>query len=86
MTAITNHSRRYLIAGAAFLGVAAGAYGVARYYPALGPIAGSIAPLCWKLGVVGAAISIVLGNIATIAVMIVQLQREYRRVRRPRRA
>ena len=46
----------------------------------------SIAPLCWKLGVVGAAISIVLGNIATIAVMIVQLQREYRRVRRPKRA
>ncbi len=46
----------------------------------------SIAPLCWRLGVVGAAISIVLGNIATVAVMVVQLLREYRRVRPPRPA
>src|SRR4051794_35890875 len=56
MTAITNHSRRYLIAGAAFLGVAAGAYGVARYYPALGPIAGSIAPQLYVDSVAGAEI------------------------------
>jgi O-antigen/teichoic acid export membrane protein len=46
----------------------------------------SIAPLCWQLGVVGAAISLVLGNVATVAVMIFQLQREYRRVRRPKAA
>jgi|tagenome__1003787_1003787.scaffolds.fasta_scaffold20988205_6 O-antigen/teichoic acid export membrane protein len=41
----------------------------------------SIAPLSWSWGVVGAAIALVLGNMATVAVMIVQLQREYRRVR-----
>lgn len=46
----------------------------------------SIAPLCWQLGIIGAAISIVLGNVATVAVMVVQLQREYRRVRPPRLA
>jgi O-antigen/teichoic acid export membrane protein len=46
----------------------------------------SIAPLCWKWGVDGAAIALVLGNLATVAVMIVQLQREYRRVRRPKPA
>jgi O-antigen/teichoic acid export membrane protein len=46
----------------------------------------SIAPLCWQMGVVGAAISLVLGNLATVAVMTFQLWREYRRVRRPRTA
>ena len=46
----------------------------------------SIAPLCWQMGVVGAAISLVLGNLATVAVMMFQLQREYRRVRRPKPA
>ena len=46
----------------------------------------SIAPLCWQMGVVGAAISLVLGNVATVAVMIFQLQREYRRVRPPKPA
>ena len=46
----------------------------------------SIAPLCWQMGVVGAAISLVLGNVATVAVMIFQLQREYRRVRPPKLA
>ena len=46
----------------------------------------SIAPLCWQLGVVGAAIALVLGNVATVAVMMVQLQREYRRVRPPKSA
>ena len=44
MSAITSHSRRFPIAIAAVLAVAAGVYGVATYYPALGPIAGSIAP------------------------------------------
>lgn len=46
----------------------------------------SIAPLCWGWGVVGAAIALVLGNVATVAVMMVQLQREYRRVRPPKPA
>jgi O-antigen/teichoic acid export membrane protein len=46
----------------------------------------SIAPLCWEFGVVGAAISLVLGNVATVAAMVFQLLREYRRVRRPKAA
>ena len=46
----------------------------------------AIAPLSWQLGLIGAAIALVLGNIATAAVMIVQLQREYRRVRPPKPA
>ncbi|HEY7004914.1 MAG TPA: lipopolysaccharide biosynthesis protein [Sphingomicrobium sp.] len=46
----------------------------------------SIAPLSWQMGVVGAAIALVLGNLATVAVMMVQLQREYRRVRAPKPA
>jgi len=44
----------------------------------------SIAPLSWALGVIGAAIAFVLGSLATVAVMMVQLQREYRRVRPPK--
>ena len=43
----------------------------------------SIAPLSWKMGVNGAAVAFVLGNIATTGVMVVQLLREYRRVRPP---
>jgi len=43
MTA-TSHQRRFLTAGAACLAIALGAYGVARFYPALGPIAGTITP------------------------------------------
>ena len=46
----------------------------------------SIAPLCLGWGVVGAAIALVLGNIATVALMIIQLHREYRRVRPPKTA
>jgi Na+-driven multidrug efflux pump len=42
--------------------------------------------LCLSWGVIGAAIAFVLGNIATVAVMVVQLQREYRRVRPPKAA
>jgi O-antigen/teichoic acid export membrane protein len=45
-----------------------------------------IAPLCWQWGVAGAAGALVLANIATAAVMLVQLQREYRRVRPPKPA
>jgi len=44
MGSITSHGRRYLIAVAAVFAVGAGVFGLARFYPALGPIAGSIAP------------------------------------------
>src|ERR1051326_1037467 len=44
MTATTSHNRKYLIAGAGFLVVALAAYGMARFYPALGPIAGTVTP------------------------------------------
>lgn len=40
----TSHSRRYWIAGAAFLTLAVAGYGLARFYPALGPIAGTVTP------------------------------------------
>ena len=46
----------------------------------------SIAPLSWQWGVVGAAVALVLGNIATALMMVVQLRREYRRVRPPKPA
>jgi murein L,D-transpeptidase YcbB/YkuD len=44
MTATTSQNRKYLIAGAGFLVVALGAYGLTRFYPALGPIAGTVTP------------------------------------------
>ena len=44
MSATSSHNRRHLIAGAAALAVAVGAYGLARVYPPLGPSAGSITP------------------------------------------
>jgi len=56
MAAITSHSRRYVIAGAASLLVAAGAYGLVRFYPALGPIAGTIAPQWYVDSVAGVQI------------------------------
>jgi hypothetical protein len=40
----TTHRRRFLIAATAIVGLGAGAFGLALHYPALGPIAGSIAP------------------------------------------
>ena len=43
MRAITSHSRKYWLAGAAILAVAAGAYGIGRVYPPLGPSSGAIA-------------------------------------------
>jgi O-antigen/teichoic acid export membrane protein len=46
----------------------------------------SIAPLSLSWGVVGAAMAFVLGNVTTVSVMVVQLQREYRRVRPPKPA
>jgi len=42
---------------------------------------GSIAPLSWRFGVVGAAIALVLGNAANVAAMMLQLRGEHRRVR-----
>ena len=44
MTAVTSHRRKYVIAGAACLALAAGAFAFASFSPAFGPIAGSIAP------------------------------------------
>src|SRR5436305_13193147 len=56
MTAISSHKRRFLIAGAAILAFGAGAFGLARFYPALGPIAGTIAPQMYVDSVAGAQI------------------------------
>lgn len=42
---------------------------------------GSIAPLSWRLGVIGAALSFVLGQAANVAAMMFQLRGEHRRVR-----
>jgi len=44
MTGTTANNRKYLMSGAAFILVAAGAYGLGRVYPPLGPSAGTIAP------------------------------------------
>jgi O-antigen/teichoic acid export membrane protein len=41
----------------------------------------TIAPLCWTLGVIGAAIALVLGNLVNTAAMMIQLRSEHRRVR-----
>jgi O-antigen/teichoic acid export membrane protein len=46
----------------------------------------AIAPLCWRLGVKGAAIAFVIGNVAMVATMALMLRGEHRRVRRPRPA
>jgi murein L,D-transpeptidase YcbB/YkuD len=56
MSAITSHNRRFLIAGAAFVALGAGAYAFERFYPALGPIAGAIAPQLYVDSVAGAQI------------------------------
>lgn len=56
MTAISSHNRRFLIAGAAILAVGAGAFGLAHFSPALGPIAGSVAPQLYVDSVAGAQI------------------------------
>jgi L,D-transpeptidase YcbB len=44
MGARTSHNRRYLIAGAAILAIALGAYHLALTYPPLGPVAGTVFP------------------------------------------
>jgi murein L,D-transpeptidase YcbB/YkuD len=58
MTATTSYNRRFLIAGAACLTLAAGAFGLARFYPALGPIAGTIAPQLYVDALPGAQIPV----------------------------
>src|SRR5437868_6568347 len=40
----TTQRRKYMIAGSAALAMALGGYGIARFYPALGPIVGSVTP------------------------------------------
>jgi murein L,D-transpeptidase YcbB/YkuD len=57
MTA-TSRNRRFLIAGAAVLVVAAGAVGFASLSPAFGPIAGSIAPQMYVDSLPGAQIPV----------------------------
>ena len=44
MSARTSQGRKYAIAGAAILAMAAGGYGLLRYYPPLGPVMATIAP------------------------------------------
>jgi murein L,D-transpeptidase YcbB/YkuD len=56
MTATNFHNRRYAIAIALCLAVATGAYGFMRVYPALGPIAGTIAPQMYVDALPGAQI------------------------------
>jgi len=56
MAAYRSDNRRYLIAGAAVLAIGAGALGLASFYPAFGPIAGTIAPQLYVDSVAGAQI------------------------------
>jgi murein L,D-transpeptidase YcbB/YkuD len=58
MTAISSHSRRYWIAGSFFLALGAGGYELARFYPALGPLAGTIAPQMYIDSLPGAQIPV----------------------------
>jgi len=44
-----------------------------------------IAPLAWTYGVIGAAFAFVAGTAAMVAVLVLQLWQEYRRVRGPGR-
>jgi O-antigen/teichoic acid export membrane protein len=41
----------------------------------------SIAPLSWRWGVIGAAVSLVLANVSNVVAMMIQLRGEHRRVR-----
>ena len=58
MTAISSLNRRFLIAGAAILAMGAGACALVLFEPALGPIAGTIAPQLYVDSVVGAQIPV----------------------------
>jgi O-antigen/teichoic acid export membrane protein len=41
----------------------------------------AVAPLAWQFGVIGAAAAFVVGYAAMVAVLMLQVRREYRRVR-----
>jgi len=56
MNAKTIQRRRSVIAGTAALAMAAAAYGLVRFYPALGPIAGSVTPQLYVDSLPGAQI------------------------------
>lgn len=56
MAAIALYKRRSLIAGAAILVVGMGVYGFAAFSPAIGPIAGTIAPQLYVDSMAGAQI------------------------------
>jgi L,D-transpeptidase YcbB len=56
MRASITQRRKYVIAGAAALAMAISAYGLARFFPALGPIAGSVAPQLYVDSLPGARI------------------------------
>lgn len=58
MTAIASYNRKFLIAGAAVLAVAAGAFGIAIFNPPLGPIEGTIAPQLYVDSLPGAQIPV----------------------------
>jgi len=58
MTATTSYNRRFLIAGVGIIAIAAGAFGLARFYPPLGSVAGTIAPQLYVDSVAGAQIPI----------------------------
>ena len=51
-------NRRYFVAVAGILAIAAGAYGFASFSPAFGPIAGSIAPQMYVDSLPGAQIPV----------------------------
>jgi len=44
MSALQTHNRRHLVAAGAVLTLAAGAFGLAAFFPALGPVMGTVAP------------------------------------------
>ena len=56
MTAMSSHNRRFVIAGAAVLAMGGFATGAAFFFPALGPIVGTIAPQLYVDSVTGAQI------------------------------
>jgi L,D-transpeptidase YcbB len=58
MTAIKSQNRKFLIAGAAIPAVGLVAFGLALFSPALGPIAGTIAPQLYVDSVAGAQIPV----------------------------
>src|SRR3954470_24051692 len=57
MTAATPYKRRYFIAGATVLVLAVGGYGLAKFYPALGPIAGTMTPQLYVDSLPGAPLA-----------------------------